>query len=102
MSEYTTRKLRVGNFESIKSGYSIYFDSDYLPASIVANTMADNPRDLSYAHELVRRWNSHKGLLEACKAALEYLNSSSKFDWDNILTPQLEAAIAEMEKEGAE
>lgn len=33
-------------------------------------------------------------LLAACKAALEYLTLSSKLDWDNILTPQLEAAIA--------
>lgn len=39
-------------------------------------------------------------LLEACKAARDYLSTSSKLDWDNIITPQLDAAIAEAEKGG--
>lgn len=50
------------------------------------------------ADEIAKRWNCHDDLLEACKQAMEYLSSSSKLDWDNILTPVLEAAIAKAER----
>lgn len=39
------------------------------------------------------------GLLEACKAALSYLGTSSKLDWDNTLSPKLEKAIEKAEGE---
>lgn len=38
-------------------------------------------------------------LLEACERAHKYLCSSSKSDWDNIITPILENAIAKAKKD---
>lgn len=37
--------------------------------------------------------DSQPALLEACERALAYLGTSSKLDWDNVITPILEAAI---------
>lgn len=50
------------------------------------------------AQFIVRACNAHDDLLAACKEALELVYSSNKIDWDNILTPKLEAAIAKAEK----
>ena len=55
-------------------------------------------REIDNAHRLVLCWNSHDDLLVACKAALEFIGRSNKTDWDNEITPVLEAAIAKAEK----
>ena len=38
-------------------------------------------------------------LLEACKAAREFISRSNKLDWDNEITPILDKAIAKAESE---
>ena len=38
-------------------------------------------------------------LLEACKAAREFISRSNKLDWDNGITPILDKAIAKAESE---
>ena len=41
----------------------------------------------------ISRANSHDALLDACEKALDFICRSSKTDWDNEITPVLEAAI---------
>ena len=49
---------------------------------------------------LTKILNSHDALLDACKKSLEFIGRSNKTDWNNEITPVLEAAIAQAEKEG--
>jgi len=84
MSEYV-KKLKVGNFENEPDGYSIYYDSDYMPPSIIAVVKGNNKTSLIYAQELVRRWNAYEeqealrkqrdDLLEFCKSIIKWQNN---------------------------
>ena len=64
----------------------------------ICHMVADDPQDEAHAKELVRRWNSHDDLLEACKNWLVGLKANLT-EREKQLIIQTQAAIAKAEKE---
>lgn len=97
MSEITEGKLKV-------KGGDIYIGEFGKGIRLVQMIPTGLENEEAYATELVRRWNSHDALLEACENFREWwANHFEDFDKDSnsallCLDNDFEAAIAEAKK----
>ncbi len=81
----------IDEIEKAKSVYSGYGSSERYEKLLLH---LDQALTLSREAEAI-----NKDLLEVCEAALEFIGRSNKTDWNNEITPVLEAAIAKAKKE---